>query len=154
MKCFSRSDANVGHNGIEYFYGFKLHCVTNLRGKLLRFALTPGNDHDLSLIKRGLVTKVQGTLVGDGAYYASGTMQQLEKKGLILLARPPKTKLQELPAYLRRLLGKRWRIETTFGRLKKGLGLEHHGCRTKNSFLATVHAVLCAYQLELTLKRA
>lgn len=155
QKCFTRSRAAMGHNGIGYFHGYKLHAVVDERGRVLRFAVSPGNSHDNTPLKRGgLVARMKGTLVGDSAYFGAELMRALAKQGLLLLARPPKTRVQAMPAHLRELLGKRWRIETAFGQMKRQLGMDRSGCRTEKAFLSAVLAALCAYQLEVLTKLA
>jgi len=41
-----RGVAQRGKSSLGWFYGFKLHIVTNGRGELLAVRLTPGNVND------------------------------------------------------------------------------------------------------------
>ena len=43
--------AQIEKSTMGYFYGFKLHLVTNERGELLNFVITPGNLDDRELLK-------------------------------------------------------------------------------------------------------
>ena len=39
----------MGKTGAGWFFGFKLHLITNEVGEILAFQLTPGNTSDVSV---------------------------------------------------------------------------------------------------------
>ncbi len=56
--------ARRGKTSVDWFFGFKLHSVTNARGELLYLRLTPGNSDDSRPVPE-LVEGLFGKLFGD-----------------------------------------------------------------------------------------
>lgn len=58
--------AQRGRCSLDWFYGFKLHIVTNDCGGIIYFMLTPANVHDITPLKmKGFIKKLYGKLFGD-----------------------------------------------------------------------------------------
>ena len=61
--------AQRGQCSLGWFYGFKLHIVTNDCGGIIDFMLNPANVHDTSPLKmKGFIKKLYGKLFGDKGY--------------------------------------------------------------------------------------
>ncbi len=61
------TEATSGRCRSGWFYGFKLHAVTNQQGVICRFAITPANEHDVTVAK-GLLDNSAGLVIGDKGY--------------------------------------------------------------------------------------
>ncbi len=69
------SEATSGRGGLGWFYGFKLHAVTNQQGVICRFAVTPANEHDVTVAK-GLLAGTTALVIGDKGYAGSQVYAQ------------------------------------------------------------------------------
>jgi hypothetical protein len=68
-----------GKSTMGWFYGFKLHLITNDKGELLSFDLTPGNTDDRVPIP-GMTQGLWGRLFGDKGYISKALTQALIEK--------------------------------------------------------------------------
>lgn len=138
--------ATRGQSSMGWFYGFKLHIVTDDKGDIIDFTLSTGSVHDGNkIIIDKIVTKVRDILVGDKGYI--GLFEHLYKQGIKLLHRlrsNMKNKLLSLDE--KELLQKRGSvIETAIGLLKNSLSLEHSRHRSYSNFLCHVFSSIAAY---------
>jgi hypothetical protein len=138
--------AQRGQTSMGWFFGFKLHLVTDQYGNIIDFTLTSGNVHDSNKsVVDTLIKKVKGILVGDKGYI--GLFQHLFAQGITLLHRlrsNMKNKLISL--YHKALLRKRGSIiETAIGILKEHLSLEHSRHRSSSNFLCHIFSCLISY---------
>ncbi len=69
------TEATSGRGGLGWFYGFKLHAVTNPQGVICRFAVTPANEHDVTVAK-GLLADTRALVIGDKGYAGSKVYAQ------------------------------------------------------------------------------
>ena len=69
------SEATSGRSGLGWFYGFKLHAVTNQCGVICRFAITPANEHDVT-VARCLLANTLAPVIGDKGYAGSQVYAQ------------------------------------------------------------------------------
>ena len=66
------TEATVGFSTQGAVYGFKLHALTTPDGLIVKFAITPANEADVT-VARALLTDTQRALtLGDKAYVGSG----------------------------------------------------------------------------------
>ena len=61
------TEATSGRGGLGWFYGFKLHAVTNQHGCVCRFAIASANEHDVT-IARCLLSDTDALVIGDRGY--------------------------------------------------------------------------------------
>ncbi len=61
------TEATSGRGGLGWFYGFKLHAVTNQQGVICRFAVAPANEHDVT-VARCLLADTTALVIGDKGY--------------------------------------------------------------------------------------
>jgi transposase len=61
------TEATSGRGGLGWFYGFKLHAVTNQHGCVCRFAIASAHEHDVT-VARCLLTDTKAVVIGDKGY--------------------------------------------------------------------------------------
>lgn len=138
--------AQRGKTSTGWFFGFKLHLVTDQYGNIIDFTLSTGNitDNNLSVVD-SIVHKIAGFLVGDRGYI--GLFEHLFTQGIKLLHRlrsNMKNKLISLEE--KKLLNLRGSIiETTIGVLKDHLSLEHSRHRSPINFLCHIFSCIISY---------
>lgn len=146
--------AQRGQTSMGWFFGFKLHLVTDEYGNIIDFTLTTGNVHDGNkTVVDTIVQKIKGILVGDKGYI--GLFEHLYSQGIKLLHRlrsNMKNKLISLDEKM--LLRQRGSIiETTVGILKDHLSLEHTRHRSPINFLCHIFSCLVSYAFFKAQKR-
>mgnify|MGYP000253205250 CR=1 FL=1 len=119
--------AKRGQCSLGWFYGFKLHIVTNDCGGIIDFMLTKANVDDRKPLKmKNFLKKLFGKLFGDKGYISKELFTNLFSNGIHLITKLKRnmksTSLTPLmDAYH---LRKRAIIETIFDQLKNILSLE------------------------------
>lgn len=140
--------ATKGHTSIGWFFGFKLHLVTNAFGEIVDFDITSGNvaDNNESLIRR-ITRNVMGKLFGDKGYLLNAKLfADLVKRGLTVITKVRSNMKQRLMTIEEKAaLSKRGISETVFGILKEGLSLEHSRHRSPQALFAHIAATIMAY---------
>jgi hypothetical protein len=141
--------AEYGKTSVGWFFGLKLHIVTNDKGELLAFKITKGNNHD-SKEAAFLLQSLQGLAFGDKGYLGKKLFDELLTKGLKLIKRKRKNMKAnlDLSCYEKQLLNQRGIIETIIGHLKHHYQVWH--TRHRSIFNAMTHLVsaLAAYAIE------
>lgn len=64
------TEATSGWSGLGWFYGFKLHAVTNPQGVVCRFAIVAANEHDAT-VANYLLADTTALVIGDKGYAGS-----------------------------------------------------------------------------------
>src|SRR5437660_2285643 len=110
--------ARRGKTSVDWFFGFKLHLVTNDCGELLSLRLTPGNVDDRRPVPE-LVKDLFGKLFGDKGYLSQPLFETLFDDGLQLITRL-KTKMKNrlISMFDKIMLRKRAIIESVMDQLK------------------------------------
>lgn len=134
-----------GKNSVGWYYGFKLHLITNDRGELLAFKLTTANTDDRKPVP-DLTQNLWGKLFGDKGYVSQSLFEQLYQQGLQLIARSRKNmKNRLLPLIDKILLRKRAIIESVNDQLKNICQIQHTRHRSVWNFLVNLLGGLVAY---------
>lgn len=137
--------AKRGKTSTGWFFGFKLHLLTNDRGELLNATLTPGNVDDRKPLP-SLLGSVFGRLFADKGYISEKLTALLEKQGVTLVTKRRKNmKPRNLSLSDRLLLRKRAIVETVIDQLKNISQVEHTRHRAATGFLWNVVGALIAY---------
>jgi len=112
VKLLREDGAHFGKTSKGWFFGFKLHLLTDLAGSIIGAVLTPGNWTDRD-VAPALAEFVEGGIaIGDLGYRGEELAQLLaEQTGLLLLTRADVEARKSLLASVRA------RIETTFSQL-------------------------------------
>ena len=140
--------AQRGQCSIGWFYGFKLHLITNDRGQIVNFMLTPGNTDDRKPLKiKHFIKKLFGKLFGDKGYILKQLFQDLFFQGVHLVTKLKKNMKTKTitPVMDAILLRKRAIIETIIDQLKNIFQIEHSRHRSPKNFLTNLFAALIAY---------
>lgn len=135
-----------GKSSTGWFYGFKLHLVTNEHRELVRFLITPANvaDNNKQVLSR-LLAGLQGKCYGDKGYLSS-LLEELLGQGLHLVAKLRKNMKNMLLGLADKMnLRKRGMIEAVNDILMSVCDIDH--TRHRNPVNAMVHIIsgLSAY---------
>jgi len=140
--------AKYGKTSVGWFFGLKLHIVTNDKGELLAFKITKANNHD-SKEAASLLQSFQGLAFGDKGYLGKKLFDELLANGLKLITRKRKNMQEKLnlSSYEKQLLNQRGIIETVIGHLKHYYQVWH--TRHRSIFNAMTHLIsaLAAYAI-------
>ena len=145
--------AQRGKTSMGWFYGFKLHLITNHVGEIVSFAITKGNISDGNMTKN-LAQNLEGFLFGDKGYLSNKTTSDLLKQGLHLITKV-RTNMKPKPISktTKFLLYRRGIIETIFGQLKEFQHLVHTKYRSITGYFTNILSALIAYTLNPTKPR-
>lgn len=136
-----------GVSSCGWFYGFKLHLITNHLGEIVSFAITKGNVSDQNMTTK-LAKNLSGFLFGDKGYLSAKTAAELLKHGLHLITKVRQNmKPKPISESNKFLLKKRGIIETIFGQLKDFRHLVHTKYRSKINYFTNILSALLAYML-------
>jgi hypothetical protein len=137
--------ARRGKTSVDWFFGFKLHLVTNDRGELLSLRLTPGNTDDRRPAPE-LVTGLFGKLFGDKGYVSQPLFEALYDGGVQLVTRlKARMKNRLLPLMDKIMLRKRAIIESVVDQLKNISQIERSRHRSVANCFVNLLAGLVAY---------
>lgn len=141
MRRFaSRSKTQLG-----WFYGLKLHALTDLYGNLLEIRFTTGNVNDRVVLDGFLDRLYHSIIIADAGYLSKRLTKKAQKHGNILLTCLRKNSLR-LASFLDIcLLNLRPRIEILFSILKERLGLITSLPRSVDGYLAHYIHVIFGY---------
>ena len=137
--------ARRGKTSVDWFFGFKLHLVTNDCGELLSLRLTPGNTDDRRPVPE-LVKGLFGKLFGDKGYVSQPLFETLYDDGVQLVTRL-KTRMKNrlVPMFDKIMLRKRAVIESVNDQLKNISQIEHSRHRIVANCFVNLLGGLIAY---------
>ena len=140
--------AQRGKGTMGWFYGFKLHIITNFKGEIVAAKLTAGNVHDTKPV-RELATGLRGKLYADKGYISKNLKADLLDNGVELVTNVRKNmKAKALSLWDRAMLSRRFIIETINDQLKNISQIEHSRHRSSNGFMLNLLGGLVAYCLK------
>lgn len=141
--------AKFGKTSVGWFFGLKLHLVTNNKGELVAFKITQGNCSD-SKAAEPLLSSLQGLAFGDKGYLGKALFEKLLSQGLKLITRKRKNmkNIPPLPGFEKQLLNQRNLIETVIDHLKHHYMVWHTRHRSIFNALTHLVAALVAYTIE------
>jgi len=140
--------ATYGRTSVGWFFGLKLHIVTNDKGELMAFKMTRGNQHDTQAALP-LLRNLEGLAFGDKGYIGKKIFDELLAKGLKLITRKRKNmKKDSLTDYEQQLLNQRGIIETVIGHLKHHYQIWHTRHRSILNAMTHLVSALAAYVIE------
>lgn len=136
----TRSKSSLG-----WFYGLKLHALTDMFGNLLGIRFTTGNVDDRVVLDAFLEKLHNSIIVADAGYISNKLTKKASQNNNILLTCLRKN-TRKLASFLDIcLLNLRPRIEVLFSILKERLGLITSLPRSVNGYLAHYIHVLFGY---------
>lgn len=141
--------AEYGRTSVGWFFGLKLHLVTNDRGELLAFKITKGNRSDSSEAS-SLLKSLDCLAFGDKGYIGKKLFEELLSNGLKLITRKRKNMKEklDLSQYEKQLLNQRGIIETVIGHLKHYYHVWHSRHRSMINAMTHLVSALSAYTIE------
>lgn len=140
--------AKFGRTSVGWFFGMKLHLVTNNFGQLIAFKVTKGNRAD-SQEAYSILKTLEGLAFGDKGYIGKALFEALFKNGLKLITRKRKNmKPENLSRAEKQLLNQRCLIETVIGHLKHHYHVWHTRHRSVINAFTHLMAALAAYAIE------
>ena len=139
--------AQKGQCSIGWFFGFKLHLISNDKGEILDFMLTPGNVDDREPLKdKNFHNRVFGKLFGDKGYISKDLFEQMFVDGVHLVTKIRKNMKNCLMLMNDKImLRKRVVIESINDFLKNECNIEHTRHRSFNNFVTNMLSSLIAY---------
>lgn len=143
--------AQRGQCSLGWFYGFKLHIVTNDMGEILNLMITPGNvDDRVPLKQKSFIEVLFGKLFGDKGYISKELFANLFEDGIQLITKLKKNMKNKLltPLHDLYLLRKRAIIESIFDQLKNICSVEHSRHRSPANYFNNIFAGLIAYNFK------
>ena len=139
--------AERGKSTMGWFYGFKLHLITNDRGYLLSIKVTKGNVDDRKPVP-GMIKNIFGKLFGDKGYLSGKLAGKLRSNGVQLVTTIRKNMKNKLMPWLDKIMiRKRFIIETINDKLKNECQIEHTRHRSPVNFVLNLLAGLICYQM-------
>lgn len=137
--------AQRGKNSVDWFFGFKLHLVTNDCGELLACCLTAGNRDDRRPVPK-LVKRLFGKLFGDKGYLSQDLFKRLWQQGIQLVTKLKTTMKNRLMDMTDKLLQRQRAVmETIIDQLKNISQIEHSRHRSFTNFCVNLLCGLIAY---------
>lgn len=135
-----------GKSSTGWFYGLKLHLVTNQQGQLVRFLITPANVADNNQqVLASLLTNLKGKCYGDKGYLSS-LLEELLEQGLHLVAKARRNMKNMLLSLADKIkLRKRGTIEAVNDILMSVCDIDHSRHRNPVNALVHILAGLTAY---------
>jgi Transposase DDE domain len=134
-----------GKTSVDWFFGFKLHLVTNDCGELLNVRLTPGNVDDRRPVPE-LVKCLFGKLFGDKGYISQTLFETLFEQDVQMVTKLRKKMKNRLVLMFDKImLRKRAIIESVIDQLKNISQIEHSRHRSVTNFFVNLVAGLIAY---------
>ena len=131
-----KGKAEYGHSGKGFYYGLKMHLVSDLSGRFLNLQFTPANVHDTKPVE-SLTKDVNGILVADAGYVSKELEQKMQREGLRYMIVKPKRNMKRLAtAFDTWAYSTRMQIETNFRNLKEFYGLVTSLPRSVQGYLA------------------
>ena len=143
--------AQRGQCSLGWFYGFKLHIVTNDQGGIIDFMITKGNVDDRKPLRfKQFIGKLYGKLFGDKGYISKELFTELFSNGVHLITKLRKNMKTKLLTPLKDVyhLRKRAIIETIFDQLKNICQVEHSRHRSVANYFNNIFAALIAYNFK------
>lgn len=139
--------ATRAKGSLGWFYGLKLHAVTDFRGNLLYIRFTTGRVGDRKILDTLLEKLRHSILVADAGYTSLLLEKKAQNYGNLLITGSRKN-MKRLASLLDiRLLNSRSRIEAVFSILKERLGLITSLPRSIDGYLAHYIYVLFGYMM-------
>ena len=139
--------AKRGKTTTGWFYGFKLHIVSNNQGHLLSLQITPGNTDDRKTVKN-LCSQLSGLVIGDAGYLSKELQEELQENNVHLFTAVRNNMKKLMTTSQHQLLKKRQRVESVFNVLKENLGMACYRSRSLLGHMARYTYSLLAYAIK------
>lgn len=139
-RIATRSKTTTG-----WFYGMKLHILTDLKKNILMMKFTTGNTDDRKVLDTFLNNLSHSIILADAGYISSKLQKKAAQKRNIILTSVRKNMKKLATPIQILLLNMQGRIESIFSVLKERLGLVSSLPRSENGYLAHYSRVIFGY---------
>ena len=139
-RIATRSKTTTG-----WFYGLKLHVVTDLDKNMLFLKFTTATTDDRKVLDEFLDQLNNSIMIADAGYISSTLQNKAIKQNNVILTGMRKNMKKLATNFQLFLLNMRGRIESVFSVLKERLGLITSLPRSENGYLAHYSRVLFGY---------
>jgi len=128
-----------------WFYGLKLHLVSDLNGNILYIKFTTANVGDRAILDK-VLDKIKDSIVVADAGYCSKSLDHKANKNHNILITALRKNMKKMASYLDIcLLNLRSRVEVIFSILKERLNLETSLPRSINGYISHYIHVIFGY---------
>ena len=150
-----QGDAAFGRDELnrQTYYGFRCHVRCCRPGVIATVSLAPANAADVTVLPE-LVAHAQGFAIGDRNYWSPDLTDELQARGLALLAPYRSAKRDPAPRRSRFLSRIRYRIETTFGQLVERYHIKRVWARDLWHFSSRVLRKVLSHTITIVLNAA
>lgn len=150
-----QGDAAFGRDELnrQTYYGFRCHVRCCRPGVIATVSLAPANAADVTVLPE-LVEHAQGFAIGDRNYWSPDLTDELQARGLALLAPYRSAKRDPAPRRSRFLSRIRYRIETTFGQLVERYHIKRVWARDLWHFSSRVLRKVLSHTIAIVLNAA
>lgn len=139
----SRKKSTMG-----WFYGLKLHAVSDTQGKLIAIRFTTGNTDDRIVLDRFLELLSDSIIIADAGYVSKKLELKAKDNNNILKTCTKKNMSKVTTAVDIQLLNMRNRIEVLFSVLKERMNIVTSLPRSVNGYLAHYIYVIFGYMFK------
>jgi hypothetical protein len=141
--------ASKGKNSMGWFFGFKLHLITNNAGEIMACNLTKANTDDRKPVP-SLVSNLEGWLFGDKGYLGQEFFTKLKEQSIEIFTRVKKNMQAKIMNMSQEFyLSKRGLIETVIDQLKHCCQIEHTRHRKPANAFVNLISGLIAYSFKV-----
>lgn len=139
--------AKKSKSSMGWFYGFKLHVITNELMQILNFRSTPGNIDERKALAMTW-NDIFGMIIADAGYLGGNWQEKARSLGKQLLTGVRANMKKIMTDTQHRLLNLRQRVESVFSVLKLRFGIESTLARSELGFFAHSLWSIAAYQFK------
>lgn len=134
-----------GKTGKGWFYGLKLHIISDLKRKILALKFTSGNIHD-SAVTIDLSKGLEGIFIADAGYMGEKLKKEFYQENKRILFTAVRKNMRKVIAdWQKKLYDTRMNIELNFRNLKLFYGLNTSLPRSINGYLAHYMYAIASY---------
>jgi len=144
MKQF----ASWGKTGKGWYYGLKMHLISDLEGRVLSIKFTSGNVGDRAVVM-DLARGIDGIFVADSGYISQELNEKFHEEGKRVLLAKPRANMRKIASIVDTYLySNRMRVELNFRTLKLFYGLVTGLPKSVYGYLAHYSYAVLAYCID------
>jgi hypothetical protein len=145
----TESSPDKGYSAVtkSYFFGYKLHLVTSVRGVTHSFQLSPASTHDLHYLEEIKDSRRLNNcvLIGDKGYISREQQTDLFHTARVELAVPSRSNQKGVAPYTYIFKRCRKRIETQFSQLCDQFVMKRNYAKTFNGLCTRIISKIAAF---------
>ena len=131
----------------HYYYGYKMHLTSGLRGVIRTFTFSPASVHDIHYLKDIRFEIPNSTIIADRAYLSATVQLDLFENANIRLEVPYRHNQKDFRPVYKPFAKARKRIETTFSQLNDQFMMIRNYAKNFAGFASRILAKITAFTL-------